>query len=155
MREVLNTWRNTCIFFSYLFIFSAWLLFRAPWVIFWEAAPPLLLSRLAECSKSRIQSQWWAWGPEERGSNTRTKELYSPRSRLVLVDQREFGWFLMEAGLCSSTTGTHRACEAGGSSQLSSGFFHWSRACGADVQCHRGAEKSEGGAFPLHSSQSP
>lgn len=61
----------------------------------------------------------------------------------------------MGAVLCSSTTGTDRVCEAGGSSQLSSGFFHWLRACRPDVLCYRAQEKTEGSPFPLHSPCSP
>lgn len=40
-------------------------------------------------------------------------QLYSPDSRPVFADQKEFGWFLVGAGLCSSTTGTEQGKEVG------------------------------------------
>lgn len=89
-------------------------------------------------------------GPTQGQSSCRSG---GSTSRSIFVDQEGFGWFIMGAGLCSSTTGTDRGCEGGGSSQLKSGFIHRSRACGTDVLCYRGPEKSEGSPFPLHSSQ--
>lgn len=75
------------------------------------------------------------------------KQLYGPKTGVILAHQKEFGWFIMGTGLCSSTKGTDRASEAGGSSQLSSGFFHWLRACGPDVLCYRG--EIRGKSFPF------